>query len=109
MATQKLDADQLLQHLFNDIAKATKDRNGGYTRVLKLGKRQGDATEMAILQFVDKINNFKIKAKPAKAKPAKEVKPVKASEPSKVVDAKKEVEAKKEVTPPVVKAPEIKK
>lgn len=60
--TQKLTADQLLQHLFNEIAKATKDRHGGYTRVLKLGKRQGDATEMAVIQFVDKIGNYKLKS-----------------------------------------------
>lgn len=75
--TQKLTTDQLLHHLFNDIGPAFKNRNGGYTRVLKLGKRIGDSTEMAILQLVDKVNAYK--PKPVKAKkPAKVQKPVAA-------------------------------
>ncbi|MDE5545106.1 MAG: 50S ribosomal protein L17 [Malacoplasma sp.] len=43
---------QLLQKLFNDLQKKYKSRNGGYTRILKLGKRQGDNVEEAILQLV---------------------------------------------------------
>jgi large subunit ribosomal protein L17 len=35
-----------------DIAKKNETRNGGYTRVLKLGKRRGDNTEEAILELV---------------------------------------------------------
>ena len=61
--TQKADAKELLKHLFDKIGPAFKERPGGYTRVLKLGKRQGDATEMAILQFVQKIPELKIKTK----------------------------------------------
>ena len=41
-----------LQKLFDEIAPKFANRNGGYTRVLKLGFRRGDATEMALIQLV---------------------------------------------------------
>lgn len=41
-----------LQKLFDDIAPKYADRNGGYTRVLKLGPRRGDASEMAIIEYI---------------------------------------------------------
>lgn len=44
--------DELLKKLFDEIAKKYDSRNGGYTRVLKLGKRPGDNTEKAILELV---------------------------------------------------------
>ena len=39
--------------LFNEIAPKYADRNGGYTRIVKLGSRVGDASEMAVIQLVD--------------------------------------------------------
>lgn len=59
--TQVGTADQLVAHLFSKVAPVFKDRHGGYTRVIKLGARMGDATEMAILQFVDKVPKFAVK------------------------------------------------
>lgn len=44
--------DELVRKLFDEIAKKYKTRNGGYTRVLKLGKRQGDNTEEAVIELV---------------------------------------------------------
>ncbi|MFI5181746.1 MAG: 50S ribosomal protein L17 [Thermoanaerobaculia bacterium] len=46
------DAD-VIRKLFEEIAPRFKDRVGGYTHVLKLGRRPGDGAEMAILEFVD--------------------------------------------------------
>ena len=42
-----------MNKLFTDIGPRMKDRNGGYTRVLKLGLREGDAAQVAILELVD--------------------------------------------------------
>jgi large subunit ribosomal protein L17 len=42
----------LVKKLFDEIAPTFSDRNGGYTRVVKLGRRTGDGAEMAVLQLV---------------------------------------------------------
>ncbi|AJA90312.1 50S ribosomal protein L17 [Borreliella chilensis] len=44
----------ILNKLFVRISPVFKERNGGYTRIIKLGKRYGDAAEMAILELVEK-------------------------------------------------------
>ena len=43
----------LVGRLFDDIAPRFVDRPGGYLRIVKIGHRQGDAAEEAILEFVD--------------------------------------------------------
>ena len=51
-ALSYLTKEDVAKKLFDQIGPKYADRNGGYTRVLKMGPRRGDAAEMAILQLV---------------------------------------------------------
>ena len=60
-----------MKKLFDEIAPGYEGRNGGYTRILKLGKRRGDAAEMCILQLVEVAAVEEAPKKEAKAAPKK--------------------------------------
>lgn len=45
--------EDVVRILFEDIAPKFKERRGGYTRIVRLGPRQGDVAQMAILEFVE--------------------------------------------------------
>src|SRR5213592_390331 len=45
--------EDVVRILFEDLAPGFKERNGGYTRIIKLGQRQGDAAQRAILEWID--------------------------------------------------------
>jgi large subunit ribosomal protein L17 len=52
---------EVLNKLFNDIAPRVETRNGGYTRVVKIGRRTSDNSDMAVLELVDKKPLVQIK------------------------------------------------
>jgi large subunit ribosomal protein L17 len=57
IVSSRLFDEGVVAKLFTDIALRMKERAGGYTRIIKLGERQGDASEVVILELVDyKLN-----------------------------------------------------
>jgi len=54
LAFAYLGSRKLVQHLFNEVAPRFQGRAGGYTRVLKLGLRRGDAAPLSIVEFTER-------------------------------------------------------
>lgn len=52
LALQRLRNKKIVKILFDEIAPKFSDRNGGYTRVIKLGQRMGDGAHLSILELV---------------------------------------------------------
>ena len=86
IASSRLYDEGIVAKLFTNIGPRMKERNGGYTRIIKLGERPGDASQMVILELVDYVlktdeeNAKKAKKAEKKAKKkekAEEEKPVK--------------------------------
>jgi large subunit ribosomal protein L17 len=53
LVAARLGEAAIVQKLFDDIAPRYADRPGGYTRMVKLGPRQGDSAEMVLLELVE--------------------------------------------------------
>jgi large subunit ribosomal protein L17 len=53
LAVARLHNEAAAKILFTELAPVFKDRPGGYTRIIRLGERQGDAASLAILEWVD--------------------------------------------------------
>lgn len=52
-ASSKLNDPEIVKKLFDDIAPRYENRPGGYTRILKMGPRLGDAAEMVLMELVE--------------------------------------------------------
>jgi len=53
LAIARLHEEYAVKVLFNEIAPAQKERRGGYTRIVRLNQRTGDAAQLAILEWVE--------------------------------------------------------
>jgi large subunit ribosomal protein L17 len=53
LAAARLSDAEIVKKLFDDIAPRYQNRNGGYTRLVRLGPRHGDAAEMVLLELVE--------------------------------------------------------
>jgi len=63
IAAKTIADERVLNKLFTEIAPRYQERPGGYTRILKLGKRFGDASEMVILELLDRKEKERLRKK----------------------------------------------
>jgi large subunit ribosomal protein L17 len=82
---RKLD---LVEKVFIDLAKRFKDRPGGYTRIVKLGRRRGDNAPMSLIEFVDRADALAETPEPSKESKSK------TAEPEAEAEAEAEAEPK---------------
>jgi large subunit ribosomal protein L17 len=121
IASRRLRQKDAVKVLFEEVAPRYKDRNGGYTRVVKLGQRSGDGAPMAVVELVgfetavkkQKDKQAKAEAKAKKeakkgtektageesAKEAKAAKPEKAAKESKKQEKKQDKKASAKESP----------
>ena len=59
LAAARLRDEEMTKKLFDVLAERYKDRNGGYTRVLKAGFRYGDSAPRAVIELVDRDEDVK--------------------------------------------------
>ncbi len=112
LAFQFLQNKQAVTSLFDEIAPVYEDRNGGYSRIVKLGRRKGDGAEVSVFQLVgfEKVAEGskpkaakKAKAKSKEAPEAEKTAPVEETAPQ--ADAEEQAPAPAEETQDV--SPEV--
>ena len=91
-----------VKELFGEVAARVADRPGGYTRIIKLGSRQGDAAEIAFIELVDFDENMAKTAKTEKKTRRSRRSSKKAAE---ATDAAEQTTAKEETAPKAEEAP----
>jgi large subunit ribosomal protein L17 len=85
LAAARLRQEDVVKILFDEIAPAQKQRNGGYTRIVKMHQRQGDASQLAILEWVDLPAEAPA---PEKTEAKEETKPAESKSEGKAEEAK---------------------
>jgi len=91
IAAKFIQDEKILNKLFTELGPRMKDRKGGYTRILKIGFRQGDAADMVILELVD----YKLPSQDDAEKPAKKAEKAPAKKAPAKAAASKAKTAKK--------------
>jgi large subunit ribosomal protein L17 len=99
IALERLRQKNAVKILFDEIAPKFADRKGGYTRVVKLGRRFGDGAPMAVVELIGfemAVKKQKDKQAKAEAKAKKEAKKGKGSEKPKAEEQAKDAKSGKE-------------
>ena len=91
LAVARLHQEDAAKILFKEIAPAFKERNGGYTRIIRMNQRNGDAAQRAILEWVDFVSAA---PEPTEAAPGGEAKPAETNAPETKAEAKPEAKSK---------------
>jgi large subunit ribosomal protein L17 len=99
IALERLRQKDAVKTLFDEIAPKFADRKGGYTRMVKLGRRSGDGAPMAVVELIGfemAVKKQKDKQAKAEAKAKKEAKKGKGSEKPQAEEQEKDAKAAKE-------------
>jgi large subunit ribosomal protein L17 len=95
-----------VKKLFDDIAQKSTNRNGGYTRIVKLGRRKSDSAPMAFLEWVDAAQVTEEKSAEEKKARRKEAEPKPKEKEAKREEPKREEEPTAKEEKPSAPAPE---